>query len=94
MNTDGKKPAGEDGPAARLATPPRAGQPGEQAQRRAGPSPLSDNPTGPHAPYEANDPEGLAAGKHRSAPEPSRPEPDEDVVSRVSASISVLGDDR
>lgn len=53
-----------DTPAA-FATAPRPGQPGAQEQRRAGPNPLSAHPTGPHAPYEADDPEGLAAGKHQ-----------------------------
>lgn len=53
-----------DTPAA-FATAPRPGQSGAQEQRRAGPNPRSAHPTGPHAPYEADDPEGLAAGKHR-----------------------------
>ncbi|WP_186419609.1 hypothetical protein [Bosea sp. CS1GBMeth4] len=53
-----------DTPAA-FATAPRPGQPGAQEQRRAGPNPRSAHPTGPHAPYEADDPEGLAAGKHQ-----------------------------
>lgn len=42
----------------------RPGQSGEASEQRPGPSPLSGNATGPHAPYEADDPEGLAAGKH------------------------------
>jgi hypothetical protein len=46
-------------------TAPRPGQPGEQDQRRAGPNPRSPNPTGPHAPYEPDDREGLAAEKHQ-----------------------------
>ncbi len=48
----------------RYGTPQRVGQPGEQDQRRAGPSPLSGHPTGPHAPYDADDGEGTAAVKH------------------------------
>lgn len=53
-----------DTPAA-FVTAPRPGQSGAQEQRRAGPNPRSAHPTGPHAPYEADDPEGLAAGKHQ-----------------------------
>lgn len=49
---------------ARFVTAQRPGQSGEQDQRRAGPNPRSPHPTGPHAPYEPDDPEGLAAGKH------------------------------
>jgi len=52
-----------DTPAA-FVTAPRPGQSGAQEQRRAGPNPRSPHPTGPHAPYEPDDPEGLAAGKH------------------------------
>jgi hypothetical protein len=55
-----------DTPAA-FATAPRPGQSGAPEQRRAGPNPRSPNPTGPHAPYEPDDPEGLAAGKHERA---------------------------
>ena len=47
-----------------FATAPRPGQSGAPEQRRAGPNPRSAHPTGPHAPYEPDDPEGLAAGKH------------------------------
>lgn len=46
----------------------RPGQPGDQNESRAGPNPRSAHPTGPHAPYEPQDPEGLAAGKHHSQP--------------------------
>ena len=53
-----------DTPAA-FVTAPRPGQSGAQEQRRAGPNPRSAHPTGPHAPYEPDDPEGLAAGKHQ-----------------------------
>lgn len=52
-----------DTPAA-FATAPRPGQSGAPEQRRAGPNPRSAHPTGPHAPYEPDDPEGLAACKH------------------------------
>lgn len=48
-----------------MDTPRRPGQPGAEAERRPGPNPDSNHPTGPHAPYEAPDPEGLAAAKHR-----------------------------
>jgi hypothetical protein len=44
----------------------RPGQPGEENENRAGPNPRSAHPTGPHAPYEPDDPEGLAAEKHHS----------------------------
>ncbi|WP_293798778.1 hypothetical protein [uncultured Bosea sp.] len=46
----------------------RPGQPGEEGENRAGPNPRSMHPTGPHAPYEPDDPEGLAAEKHHSEP--------------------------
>lgn len=55
-----------DTPAA-FTTAPRPGQPGAHEQRRAGPNPRSTHPTGPHAPYEPDDPEGFAAGKHEHA---------------------------
>lgn len=65
-----------DAPAA-YRTARRPGQPGEEQEYRAGPSPLSENATGPHAPYEPQDPEGLAAGKHvrgkDPAPAPAEP---------------------
>jgi hypothetical protein len=62
MTTDRQdKPT--DAPAA-YRTARRPGQSGEEREQRAGPSPLSGNATGPHAPYEPHDPEGLAAGKH------------------------------
>lgn len=56
-----------DTPAA-FETAPRPGQSGADEQRRAGPNPRSDHPTGPHAPYEPGDPEGLAARKHETGP--------------------------
>lgn len=49
---------------AQYRTPRRPGQSGEQSERRAGASPLSDHPTGAHPPYEAADVDGLVAGKH------------------------------
>ena len=57
------RPRATDAPA-EIETPQRRGQSGAPEQKRPGPSPLSPNPTGPHAPYEPDDPEGLAAGKH------------------------------
>jgi hypothetical protein len=56
-----------DAPAA-YDTARRAGQPGDENESRAGPNPRSAHPTGPHAPYEPDDPEGLAAEKHHSEP--------------------------
>ena len=50
---------------ATFMTAPRPGQSGAHEQRRAGPNPRSAHPTGPHAPYEPADPEGLAASKHQ-----------------------------
>ncbi|WP_306224091.1 hypothetical protein [Bosea beijingensis] len=50
------------------STARRPGQPGEESENRAGPNPRSAHPTGPHAPYEPDDPEGLAAEKHHSEP--------------------------
>lgn len=60
---------------AHYKTAQRPGQSGEETERRAGPSPRSAHPTGPSAPYEPTDPEGLAAEKHRVEPavEPARP---------------------
>jgi len=54
-----------DAPAA-YNTARRPGQPGDENENRAGPNPRSTHPTGPHAPYEPDDLEGLAAEKHRS----------------------------
>ena len=56
-----------DAPAA-YGTARRPGQPGDENESRAGPNPRSAHPTGPHAPYEPDDPEGLAAEKHHSEP--------------------------
>jgi hypothetical protein len=46
----------------------RPGQPGDENENRAGPNPRSAHPTGPHAPYEPGDSDGLAAEKHHSEP--------------------------
>jgi hypothetical protein len=54
-----------DAPAA-YKTARRPGQSGEENEHRAGPNPRSSHPTGPHAPYEPNDTDGLAAEKHYS----------------------------
>ena len=51
-----------------LKTARRPGQSGEETEHRAGPNPRSANPTGPHAPYEPDDPNGLAAEKHIREP--------------------------
>jgi len=59
---------------AAFVTAPRPGQNGGPDERRPGPNPRSDHPTGPHAPYEADDPEGLAARKHQDQT-PSMPKP-------------------
>lgn len=61
-----------DTPAA-FVTAPRPGQSGAHEQRRAGPNPRSAHPTGPHAPYEPDDPEGFAAGKHERKEVPGKP---------------------
>lgn len=45
-------------------TPRRPGQPGEESESRAGPNPRSRHASGPHPPYQTNDPEGAAAEKH------------------------------
>lgn len=85
--TNDNKPT--DAPAG-YKTPQRPGQSGEQDERRAGPSPLSSNPTGPHAPYEADDPEGLAAAKHVRAPEQqTKPKAEK----TPSGNFSVIGKD-
>ncbi|AMJ62431.1 hypothetical protein [Bosea sp. PAMC 26642] len=69
MTTDpiGKPPT--DAPAT-YRTPQRPGQTGAQEQRRAGPNPLSTHATGPHAPYEKDDPDGFAAVKNAGPGEP------------------------
>jgi hypothetical protein len=50
----------------RFHTARRPGQPGEEAEHRAGPNPRSSHPTGPHPPYDPDDLEGTAAEKHDS----------------------------
>lgn len=55
----------------RYETAQRPGQTGEQGQRRPGPNPRSEHPTGPHAPYEDHETEGAPAIKHESAPSPT-----------------------
>lgn len=60
-----------DTPAA-FVTAQRPGQSGEQDQRRAGPNPRSAHPTGPHAPYEPDDPDGFAASKHERKDTPGK----------------------
>lgn len=73
-------------------TPQRPGQSGEQSERRAGASPLSDRPTGPHPPYEPADADGLAAGKHvKSAATPVHGDGKPAVV--ISPIISAAGED-
>ncbi|HEV7257569.1 MAG TPA: hypothetical protein VGN82_07285 [Bosea sp. (in: a-proteobacteria)] len=46
----------------------RPGQSGGETEHRAGPNPRSAHPTGPNAPYEPWDREGIAAEKHHSDP--------------------------
>ncbi len=65
-----------DAPAA-YTTARRPGQPGEENENRAGPNPRSTHPTGPHAPYEKDDPEGFAAEKHHSEVEVGQTEAQE-----------------
>jgi len=72
----------------------RPGQTGEASEQRAGPSPLSNNATGPHAPYEADDPEGLAAAKHvREAPADPAQESPALKKGELSKNFAVLGRD-
>ncbi len=73
----------------RFHTPRRPGQPGEEAEMRPGPNPRSVNSTGPHPPYEADDPEGIAAEKHV----PARPERSGsgELADRPSGTIRVVG---
>lgn len=59
----------------RYNTVPRPGQSGAQDERRAGPNPRSQHPTGPHAPYEPDDLDGTAAVKHDTAGQPAPAEP-------------------
>lgn len=73
-------------------TAPRPGQPGNQNERRPGPSPLSDHPTGPHEPYSADDSDGPAAkqdAKGQYANSQAKPNPG----GLVSANPVVLSKD-
>jgi hypothetical protein len=76
-----------DAPAA-YRTARRPGQSGEDGEHRAGPNPRSAHPTGPHAPYEHSDSQGIAAEKHWSEPavhsDPTEPKP------RSSGTIKVI----
>ena len=82
-----------DAPAA-YRTARRPGQTGEANEQRPGPSPLSNNATGPHAPYEAADPEGLAAGKHvRETPATPAREPAPQKKGLLSENFAILGKD-
>lgn len=69
-------------------TPRRPGQPGEESESRAGPNPRSRHASGPHPPYEANDPEGAAAEKH-VASTASHPDPAE-AATRPSGNIRTI----
>lgn len=55
----------------RYKTSQRPGQPGNQDERQAGPSPLSRHPTGPHAPYQGYELDGSAAIKHGESSPPA-----------------------
>lgn len=68
-----------------FGTPRRPGQPGEEGASRAGPNPRSSHASGPHPPYEANDPEGAAAEKHVVSTA-NHPDPDE-AATRPSGNI-------
>ncbi|WP_420101728.1 hypothetical protein [Bosea sp. (in: a-proteobacteria)] len=48
-----------------MDTPRRPGQPGTESETRPGPNPRSGHVTGPHAPYEPGEEQGLPANKHR-----------------------------
>lgn len=85
--TDDRETRATDAPVA-YATARRPGQSGAETERRPGPSPLSANPTGPHAPYEPEDPEGLAAAKHARDPAATAKPPDPEVGKK-----SGLGED-
>jgi hypothetical protein len=64
--SDSAKPglAGNSDAPRDMQTPRRPGQPGEDAQRRPGPTPLSPHPTGPNPPFDPSDDGGAAAAKH------------------------------
>ena len=60
---------------------------GAENANRPGPNPRSPHPTGPHAPYEPGDTEGLAAEKHgserRREPSAFAPEREKETTVRV-----------
>lgn len=62
-----KSPLGEGDASAPgyFRTARHLGQPGDETELRAGPNPRSPHSTGPHPPFETQDPEGMAAEKHR-----------------------------
>ena len=69
-------------------TPRRPGQPGDEGESRAGPNPRSRHASGPHPPYEANDPDGAAAEKH-VASTAGHPDPAE-AATRPSGNIRTI----
>lgn len=73
----------------RFHTPRRPGQPGEESEIRPGPNPRSINSTGPHPPYESDDPEGIAAQKH--LPARSEQAGSREPADRPSGTIRVVG---
>lgn len=77
----------------RHETPRHPGQPGEQKQRRPGPSPNSEHPTGPHAPYEGYESEGAAAIKRDAAGQYAEPNAKPNAGGLVSANPVVLSKD-
>jgi len=62
-----KSPLGEGDASApgHFRTAQRPGQSGDETEHRPGPNPRSPHQTGPHPPFEPEDPGGLAAEKHR-----------------------------
>ena len=72
-------------------TAQRPGQPGDADDKRAGPSPLSAHPTGPHAPYEAGDHDGAAANKHVRVADKKPPEEKPRRAGALSENFSVTG---
>lgn len=72
----------------RFHTARRPGQPGNEAEHRAGPNPRSPHPTGPHPPYDPHDPEGTAAEKHDSGGGGTAPEGDP--ANRPSGTVRVV----
>lgn len=71
-------------------TAQRPGQPGEQNEHRAGPSPRSVHPSGPHPPYDADDPEGTAAEKHHGGPTPAPVPMQDETARRTSGTIRIV----